>query len=481
MGSSHSVSHVALLSMTLISLHSFKHHNHEQEEHDRRVREAEERAWQEAEEARRCEEESSRQVEEGRRQQEEAQQREEEARRREDEARQRAEETKRQEDEARRREEEVNRAAKRMRQALEETRRRDEELRQREEEARRREDLARQLAEENKRVEQEAQQREAEALAREAESKRQEEEARKAAIKAQEEEERAKKNLEQTNVCLSIGIQPVVWPTEEEFNLAQARIEYNSKNVHLAICGNSGSGKSSLINAFCGFANHDARAAPAGVVETTIAINRYPDARAEFPHSHFVWFDVPGAGTLSIPGWQYFNKQGLFIFDVIILVYDTVSLDTRCLSCAHQYTQRFTEIDVAIIQNCERYRIPLHIVRSKADTHIGNVMEDIQPDSDEGDANGSEELYKQARQIFIDSTRGDFEKNLQNALLTKRDVFIVSSLVMRALVTKKSNSKISNMMIDEARLLEAVLEVTYARFDKDYSTLVKQNMIRAGT
>jgi ATPase subunit of ABC transporter with duplicated ATPase domains len=237
------------------------------------------------------------------------------------------------EDEARRREEEANRATEQMRQFLEETRKREEELRQRGEEARRREDLARQLAEENKRDEQEARQREAEAQAREEESKRQEEEARKAAIKAQEEEERAKKNLEQTNVWLSIGIQPVYWPSKEEFNLAQARIEYNSQKVHLAICGSSGAGKSSLINAFRGFANHEPGAAPAGVVETTVAIDRYPDARAEFPHSHFVWFDVPGAGTLDIPGWQYFNNQGLFIFDVIVLVYDTVSpsLDTRCL------------------------------------------------------------------------------------------------------------------------------------------------------
>ena len=314
----------------------FKHH--EQEEHNRRVREEEERARQVAEEARRREEESRRQAEEARRQQEEAQRREGEARRREDEARQRAEETKRREEEARRREEEAIRAAEKMRQELEENRRREEELRQREEEARRREDLARRLAEENRRAEQEAQKREAEARAREAESKRQEEEARNAAIKAQEEEERAKKDLEQTNTWLSIGIQPVVWPTEEEFNSAQARIEYNPNKVHLAICGSSGSGKSSLINAFRGFANHEPGAAPAGVVETTKAIDRYPDARAEFPHSHFVWFDVPGAGTTNIPGWQYFNNQGLFIFDAIVLVYDTVSLDSRYLAWAHQYT-----------------------------------------------------------------------------------------------------------------------------------------------
>lgn len=240
---------------------------------------------------------------------------------------------KRREDEARRRQEEANRAAEEARRIWEETRKRDEELRQREEEARRREQLARQRAEENERAAREAEQREREARAREAKSKQQEEEARKAACKAQEEEERVKKALDQTNAWLSIGIQPEVWPTEEEFNLAQARIEYNPEKVHLAICGSSGAGKSSLINAIRGLANHNAGAAPAGIVETTMTIKRYPDARTEFPYSHFVWFDVPGAGTLEIPGWQYFNKQGLFIFDVIILVYDTVSLlDARCLT-----------------------------------------------------------------------------------------------------------------------------------------------------
>ena len=237
------------------------------------------------------------------------------------------EEMQRRENEARQREEEAKRAAEQARRVLEETRRRDEELRRREEEARQREEMARQLAEQTKRAALEAQQREAEAKAREIASKRQEEEAKKAARKAQEEAERVKKDLAQTNFYLSKGIQPEVWPTEAEFNLAQTRIEYNSDKVHIAVCGSSGAGKSSLINAFRGLSNRDAGAAATGVIETTMTITRYPDARTEFPYSHFVWFDAPGAGTLDIPGWQYFNKQGLFIFDVIILVYDAVSPD----------------------------------------------------------------------------------------------------------------------------------------------------------
>jgi hypothetical protein len=121
-------------------------------------------------------------------------------------------------------------------------------------------------------------------------------------------------------------IQPKIWPTKEEFQLAKKRIQYDPEKLHFAVCGGSGTGKSSLINSFCGLKNKSStgKAAGTGVDETTMAITRYPDPREELPYKRFVWYDCPGAGTLKTPGWQYFNQQGLFIFDVIILVYDTV-------------------------------------------------------------------------------------------------------------------------------------------------------------
>lgn len=108
--------------------------------------------------------------------------------------------------------------------------------------------------------------------------------------------------------------------------MAKTRIQYDPEKLHFAICGSSGSGKSSLINALRGLTNFDPGAAPTGVTETTMSITRYPDPHEELPHSRFIWFDVPGAGTLNVPGWQYFNQLGLFIFDIIILVYDTASI-----------------------------------------------------------------------------------------------------------------------------------------------------------
>jgi len=114
------------------------------------------------------------------------------------------------------------------------------------------------------------------------------------------------------------------WPTEEEKKAAFKKHNYRVDRLHFAICGPAGSGKSSLINSFRGLKAKQSDAAPVGIVETTTETKRYPDPRPGMPYELFVWYDVPGAGTLDIPSIRYFNEQGLFIFDFIVLVYDTV-------------------------------------------------------------------------------------------------------------------------------------------------------------
>ena len=253
---------------------------------------------------------------------EELQRREERAKMREREAIQREKEAMQREANAHRREREASLAAEQARIATREANQRYQALREREEEAKRGEEEARQLADEIKRTTLGAQKHEEEAKAREKETKRREEEAKTAASKAQEQEQQARNDLERALK----GIQPEVWPTEEEFRSAKIRIQYDPEKLHFAVCGSSGSGKSSLINAFRGLTNFDPEAAPTGIIETTMTVTRYPDPHDELPHSRFIWFDVPGAGTLNIPSWQYFNKQGLFVFDIVILVYDIVSV-----------------------------------------------------------------------------------------------------------------------------------------------------------
>jgi Interferon-inducible GTPase (IIGP) len=220
------------------------------------------------------------------------------------------------------REEDAWHAAEQAQLHLEQARLQGEELEKREKEAKEIGEVFKLRADEFKQATLNAQRRELEANARVLETQKREAEARKAADEAQKREEQVQKDLQQTQFYLDEGIQPKVWPTEEEFQLAKKiLVQYDPEKLHFAVCGSSGSGKSSLINAFRGLKNNSPQAAPTGVVETTMAITRYPE---ELPYKRLVWYDCPSGGTLEIPGWLYFNRQGLFIFDIIVLVYDSV-------------------------------------------------------------------------------------------------------------------------------------------------------------
>ncbi|TFY57762.1 hypothetical protein EVJ58_g6838, partial [Rhodofomes roseus] len=244
-------------------------------------------------------------------------------------------------------------------------------------EAKQRADDARQFAEERARelrdavtrLEEEARRAredraEAEAEARRAreqerEARHAQEEAEKAATAAREAKEEAERQLRE-------GIRPIIVPTQAQYEAAKRKLGYQSGYFHFGVAGISGSGKSSLINALRGMRNKDKGAAPVGVVECTTEVTRYADPSSDMP---YVWYDVPGAGTLKIPDWQYFTEQGLYILNCIMVIFDN----------------RFTATDIAILRNCARFQIPSFIVRSKSVQHIRNLANDMSGGDDDGD------------------------------------------------------------------------------------------------
>ena len=267
--------------------------------------------------------------------------------------------------------------------------------------------------------------------------------AEEAARTAAEETRKATEAKEEAERRLKEGIQPVVTPTPEELAAAKRRIQYREDCFHFAIAGISGSGKSSLVNAFRGLRSRDEGSAAVGVTETTLQMTRYADANPENP---YVWYDIPGAGTLKCRDWQYFNDQGLYVFDCIIVLFDN----------------RFTMTDIAILVNARRFNIPTYIVRSKADQHIRNVMMDMGYDSegdDEEDVERRNKLYKAARKRFIEHTRKNVKANLEDANLPDQRVYIVSNNTMLTIVLNKTPKK----TIDEVDLLNDLLNEAYTR------------------
>jgi hypothetical protein len=260
-------------------------------------------------------------------------------------------------------------------------------------------------------------------------------------------EERAAR--EKAEDDLKKGVQPMEWPTRQQLNDAKRDYKYKEGIFHFAIAGISGSGKSSLINALRGYRNSDRNAAKTGIVETTSVVARYPDPNPQRP---FAWYDIPGAGTLNIPDWQYFNSQGLYVFDCIIVLFDN----------------RFTATDVAILRNCRRFNIPSYIVRSKSNQHIENVLADLMEqradDEDEDEDDNSKhakrsELYPVARDTFVKHTRQNVMDNLRKAELPPQRTYIISKDAVLAI----AKGRVPKDFIDEYDLLRDILEEAKAR------------------
>lgn len=264
----------------------------------------------------------------------------------------------------------------------------------------------------------------------------------------------AEEKLEKLNERLKEGgIQPMKWPTEYELRSIREKLQYQEGYLHFAVVGVGGSGKSSLVNAFRGLRNCDfhSRVAPTDCVETTSETGRYPDLDRHAPRKWIVWYDIPGAGTLKIPEPQYFIDQGLFIFDFIVLVVDI----------------RFTNIDIAILKNSQRFGIPTFIVRSKANQHIGNIMSDTGYD------------VAHARDKFVADTQKNIEKNLREAGLSSQRIYIVSKDVLCTLMQRRSSStqhevegedKPPEGLIDETEL---ILDMVSAAYERRYRSLIR--------
>ena len=271
------------------------------------------------------------------------------------------------------------------------------------------------------------------------------EQAKKTVEHAQKQIQEERAAREKAEADLKKGVQPMEWPTRKQFNDAKRDYKYKEGIFHFAIAGISGSGKSSLINALRGYRNSDRDAAKTGIVETTSVVARYPDPDPQRP---FAWYDIPGAGTLNIPDWQYFNSQGLYVFDCIIVLFDN----------------RFTATDVAILRNCRRFNIPSYIVRSKSNQHIDNVLDDLMEHEDEDEDENSKhakrsKLYPVARDTFIKHTRQNVMDNLQKAELPPQRTYIISKDAVLTIV----RGRVPKDFIDEYDLLRDILGEAKAR------------------
>lgn len=120
--------------------------------------------------------------------------------------------------------------------------------------------------------------------------------------------------------------------------------------LKIAITGESGTGKSTFVNALREVDNTDDAAAPTGVVETTMEPKEYSIPK----NPNIILWDLPGVGTTKFKTNEYVEKMQLATFDFFILISN----------------DRFKENDAKLAKAIKNMKKNFYFVRSKVDHNI---------------------------------------------------------------------------------------------------------------
>ncbi|XP_051868705.1 T-cell-specific guanine nucleotide triphosphate-binding protein 2-like [Pristis pectinata] len=126
--------------------------------------------------------------------------------------------------------------------------------------------------------------------------------------------------------------------------------EFANVQLRISVMGESGSGKSTMINALLGLNEDEEGAAPTGCVETTTEITPY--SHPTLPNVQY--HDFPGLNTPKFPVKTFMKRTNFSQYDLGIIV-------TGC---------RFTENDQLLANALKKAGKPFYLVRSKIDDSV---------------------------------------------------------------------------------------------------------------
>ncbi|XP_006987191.3 T-cell-specific guanine nucleotide triphosphate-binding protein 2-like [Peromyscus maniculatus bairdii] len=169
--------------------------------------------------------------------------------------------------------------------------------------------------------------------------------------------------------------------------------DIENATLNIAVTGETGTGKSTFINALRGVGQEEEGAAATGVTETTME-------RKQYDHPKFsqvkIW-DLPGIGSTNFPPQSYLTEMKFSEYDFFIIVSAT----------------RFKENDAQLAKAIKEMKMNFYFVRTKTDNDLYNEQKS-KPKS----------FNKEKVMMNI---REDCSRHLQDILSSEPPVFLVSN------------------------------------------------------
>ncbi|XP_048124864.1 LOW QUALITY PROTEIN: interferon-inducible GTPase 5-like [Alosa alosa] len=120
--------------------------------------------------------------------------------------------------------------------------------------------------------------------------------------------------------------------------------------LNIAVTGESGSGKSSFVNALRGLGDEEEDSAPTGVVETTTEPTAYPHPK----YPNVILWDLPGVGTQNFKADTYLEQVEFDRYDFFIII----------------ASERFRSSNVDLATQIQKMKKKFYFVRSKIDVDV---------------------------------------------------------------------------------------------------------------
>nr|XP_009682043.1 PREDICTED: interferon-inducible GTPase 5-like isoform X2 [Struthio camelus australis] len=178
--------------------------------------------------------------------------------------------------------------------------------------------------------------------------------------------------------------------------------------LHIAVTGESGSGKSSFINAMCGLEDYEEGASEIGVIETTMKCRSYPHSQ----DSHVTFWDLPGIGSPEFRPDTYLKQVQFDRYDFFIIV----------------SSSRFTCNDALLAEKIQALGKQFYFVRSKVDQDVSNERR-LYDEEGVLKAKGKRATEIRSQQYnemaVLDRIRRECESNLKNLGISSPQVFLV--------------------------------------------------------